>query len=84
MGVNIIDSNNTSDPMDIYTGNTKAVMNSFDAMVFWIPHGLIDSSQITEQLLSETVTLAGEPFDVKVVIFVPSPFSITMRTPLKS
>lgn len=55
-------------------------IGSFDVVVFRIPHGWIDLSNITEAKLSETVELANELFGVQHVIFMSLPFVNNIMT----
>ena len=65
-----------------YLSNLKKErkIESFDVMIFNIPHGWIKWSDITIESFRETVELAGSQFGVETVIFITVPFSNNIKT----
>ena len=71
---------NYSFPINGSEPSLKTIVGSIDVFIFRIMHGWLDFSEITEELLQETVEVAHEVLGVKTVIFITIPFSNNVKT----
>jgi hypothetical protein len=61
-------------------GNTSMAIDSFDVLIYRIPHGWLGLDHVTEEKLQEMIELASELFGVKTVVILSLPYINNVKT----